>query len=132
MPKCRGRWCSGFEITAKSGTSELCQNCGCGSPPGAIALRIFARFPAASRQNRCCNGPPIVVIELLSPEDRISRYQERFADYRQMGIRNIWVVDPQTRRGYDCSTENWIEKTSFAIENSPIAVDLAVIFSELG
>jgi hypothetical protein len=49
-----------------------------------------------------------------------------------MGIRNIWVVDPQTRRGYDCSTENWIEKTSFAIENSPIAVDLAVIFSELG
>ena len=76
--------------------------------------------------------PPIAVIEVLSPEDRISRYQERFQDYRRMGIRHIWVVDPQTRHGYDCSTESWIETTSFAVENSPITVDLSVIFAELG
>ena len=76
--------------------------------------------------------PPIAVIEVLSPEDRISRYQERFQDYRRMGIRHIWVVDPQTRHGYDCSTGSWIETTSFAVENSPIAVDLSVIFAELG
>jgi Uma2 family endonuclease len=76
--------------------------------------------------------PPIAVIEVLSPEDRISRYQERFQDYRRMGVRHIWVVDPQTRHGYDCSTESWIETTSFAVENSPIGVDLSVIFAELG
>jgi Uma2 family endonuclease len=75
--------------------------------------------------------PPIAVIEVLSPEDRVSRYQERFQDYRQMGIRHIWVVDPQTKRGYDCSTESWIETTSFSVENSGIAVDLSVIFAEL-
>jgi Uma2 family endonuclease len=75
--------------------------------------------------------PPIAIIEVLSPEDRISRYQERFGDYRQMGIRHIWVVDPQTRSGYDCSTGSWIETTSLAVENSPIAVDLSVIFTEL-
>ena len=76
--------------------------------------------------------PPIAVIEVLSPEDRISRYQERFQDYRQMGIRHIWVVDPQTRRGYDCSIGSWIETNSLAVENSSIAVDLSVIFAELG
>ena len=75
--------------------------------------------------------PPLAVIEVLSPEDRISRYQERFQDYRQMGIRHIWVVDPQTRRGYDCSTGSWIETNSLAVENSPIAVDLSVIFADL-
>ena len=75
--------------------------------------------------------PPIAIIEVLSPEDRISRYQERFGDYRQMGIRHIWVVDPQTRSGYDCSTGSSIETTSLAVENSPIAVDLSVIFTEL-
>ena len=69
---------------------------------------------------------------MLSPEDRISRYQERFEDYRRMGIRHIWVVDPQTRRGYDCSTASWIETTHLAVENSPITVDLSVIFAELG
>jgi hypothetical protein len=49
-----------------------------------------------------------------------------------MGVRHIWVVDPQHRRGYDCSTGSWIEAMSFQVENSPIAVDLAVIFAELG
>jgi Uma2 family endonuclease len=76
--------------------------------------------------------PPLAVIEVLSPEDRVSRYQERLDDYRKMGVRHIWVVDPQHRRGYDCSTGSWIETTSFAVENSPIGVDLSVIFAELG
>ena len=46
-------------------------------------------------------------------------------------IRNIWVIDPQMRRGYDCSTGSWMEMQSFAIENSPIGVDLSMIFAEL-
>ena len=75
--------------------------------------------------------PPLAIIEVLSPEDRISRYQERFSDYRQFGVPHIWVVDPQSRRGYDCSNGSWIETTSFTIENSPIHVDLVAIFSEL-
>jgi Uma2 family endonuclease len=75
--------------------------------------------------------PPIVVIEVLSPEDRVSRYQQRFADYREMGVRHIWVVDPQSRGGYDCSSGSWIETTSFNVENSPITVDLSIIFAEL-
>ncbi len=74
---------------------------------------------------------PLAVIEVVSPEDRISRYDRRIRDYRQVGIRHIWVVDPQTCRGYDCSTGSWIETQSFAIESSPIAVDLSVIFADL-
>jgi Uma2 family endonuclease len=76
--------------------------------------------------------PPLAVIEVLSPEDRVTRYQERLDDYRKMGIRHIWVVDPQTRRGFDCSTGSWVERQSFAVENSPITVDLSAIFAELG
>ena len=75
--------------------------------------------------------PPIAIVEVLSPEDRVSRYQQRFADYRQMGVAHIWVVDPKTRRGYNCSGGSWIETMSFQVENSPITVDLSVIFAEL-
>jgi Uma2 family endonuclease len=78
------------------------------------------------------NEQPLLVIEVISPEDRISRYEQRIKDYRSVGVRHIWVIDPQTQRGYDCSTGSWIEKPSFAIENSAIAVDLSVIFAELG
>ena len=75
--------------------------------------------------------PPLAVVEVLSPEDRVSRYQERLADYRQMGVRCIWVVDPQNRRGYDCSTGSWIETMTFTVQNSPITLDLSGIFAEL-
>src|ERR1035438_5938440 len=56
------------------------------------------------------SNPPLAVIEILSPEDRISRYNERLADYRQMGIPNVWVIDPANRVGYDCSTAGWLPK----------------------
>lgn len=75
--------------------------------------------------------PPLAVIEVVSPEDRISRYEQRIDDYRNMGVRHIWIVDPQTRRGFDCSTGSWIETQFFRVESSPVAVDLSVIFAEL-
>jgi Uma2 family endonuclease len=74
---------------------------------------------------------PLAIIEVLSPEDRVSRYQQRLDDYRRMGVNNIWVVDPETRRGYDCSSGSWIHRQSLSIANSPITVDLATIFAEL-
>lgn len=75
--------------------------------------------------------PPVAVIEVLSPEDRVAVYQDRLEDYRKMEVRHVWVVDPLHRRGYNCSTRSWIETMSFAIENSPIAVDLVTIFAGL-
>jgi Uma2 family endonuclease len=75
--------------------------------------------------------PPLAVIEVVSPEDAVSRFIQRIDDYRNMGVRHIWIVDPQTRRGFDCSTGSWIETQSFKIEGSPITVDLSVIFAEL-
>jgi Uma2 family endonuclease len=38
--------------------------------------------------------PPIAVFEVLSPEDTMARLMIKLADYDQMGIRTIDVVDP--------------------------------------
>lgn len=75
--------------------------------------------------------PPVAVIEILSPEDRVLRYAERLADYRSMGVENIWVVDPAARKGFDCSTGDWIETAHFAVPGSPIHVDLAALFAAI-
>jgi Uma2 family endonuclease len=44
--------------------------------------------------------PPFLCIEIVSPEDRVLRLNERLSDYFQMGVRYVWVIDPQTKRGF--------------------------------
>jgi Uma2 family endonuclease len=77
--------------------------------------------------------PPIAVIEILSPEDRVPRYSERLDDYRSMGVRHIWVIDPALRKGFDCSGTvsggSWIETATFTVAETPIHIDLAAIFA---
>lgn len=72
--------------------------------------------------------PPVAVIEVLSPEDRVPRYAERLADYRVTGIKNIWVVDPVARKGFDFSADDWIETARFAAPDTPISIDPAALF----
>jgi Uma2 family endonuclease len=44
--------------------------------------------------------PPLVVVEILSPDDRISDVIEKFEEYRAWGVPHVWLVDPETRRIY--------------------------------
>ena len=45
-------------------------------------------------------SPPFICIEVLSPEDRIGRMQERIDDYLAFGVGYVWVIDPRTRRAW--------------------------------
>lgn len=45
-------------------------------------------------------NPPILCIEILSPEDRMSRIEARISDYLAMGVPHVWVIDPYTRQAY--------------------------------
>ncbi len=39
--------------------------------------------------------PPIAVFELLSPEDTLRRMVIQLQGYERMGIRNIFLIDPE-------------------------------------
>lgn len=75
--------------------------------------------------------PPLAVIEILSPEDRWGRYSERLEDYRQMGIKNIWVVDPKGHKGYDCSGRDRIETLDFVIPRTKVELYLEAVFADI-
>jgi Uma2 family endonuclease len=74
--------------------------------------------------------PPLVCIEVLSREDTMSRVVERLDDYLNMGVPNIWVIDPQTRRGYRYTAEGFLEAKDGVLRASRphIAVPLASLF----
>ena len=40
-------------------------------------------------------APPLVIFEILSPQDRIARLLVRLADFEAMGVQGIYVVDPE-------------------------------------
>jgi Uma2 family endonuclease len=44
--------------------------------------------------------PPFLCIEILSPEDRMSRLEIRIQDYLTMGVPYVWVLDPSTKQAY--------------------------------
>jgi hypothetical protein len=46
---------------------------------------------------------------VLSPEDSFPKLQERLDDYLVMGVPNIWVLDPPSRRGWSIAREGHFE-----------------------
>jgi Uma2 family endonuclease len=46
--------------------------------------------------------PPVVCVEILSPEDRMSRTIDVVMDYFRMGVPNVWIIDPLQKIAYVC------------------------------
>jgi Uma2 family endonuclease len=44
--------------------------------------------------------PPLVCIEILSPEDRMSRMNQKMSDYLAFGVRAVWILDPKTKQAF--------------------------------
>lgn len=77
--------------------------------------------------------PPLIAIEILSPEDRLSRFQHRIDDYLAFGVENIWIVDPETRRAWtaDASGLHLVQSGELTVPDTPIRVVLSEVFAEL-
>ncbi|HSP70312.1 MAG TPA: Uma2 family endonuclease [Bryobacteraceae bacterium] len=76
--------------------------------------------------------PPFICIEVLSPEDRMSRTEERVDDYLAMGVRYVWVLGPATKLARSITpVEGWREEKSAVLKtlDPPIEIPLAEIFS---
>jgi Uma2 family endonuclease len=44
--------------------------------------------------------PPFLCVEILSPEDRVGRMQDRIDDYLRFGVRYVWVIDPYRQKAW--------------------------------
>jgi Uma2 family endonuclease len=75
--------------------------------------------------------PPLLVIEILSPDDSYSDTEERAQDYRAMGVETVWIINPKTRTGRMCSGVEWIEASRLEVKGTPLYVNLPEIFSQL-
>ena len=75
--------------------------------------------------------PPFICIEIVSPQDRMIRIQERVKDYLDMGVPYVWVLDPETRTAYCATPTEGLREIKSGIlvtENPAIEVPLAELF----
>jgi Uma2 family endonuclease len=58
-----------------------------------------------SEVEQVLSKPPLLCVEVLSPEDRLSRIRTRINEYHEMGAPDAWVIDPQTRECYQSTSK---------------------------
>lgn len=90
-------------------------------------LCVFLTNP----NERVPSTPPFLCIEILSPEDRMSRVEVRINDFLNMGVSMVWIIDPETRQAYTATAVEGLRevKTGVLRTASPvIALPLAEVF----
>lgn len=95
--------------------------------PDVLVMRAGERF------DRFVTHPPLIAIEILSPEDTVRAMQSKAAEYRSFGIENIWIIDPEPRIAYRY-TEAGLEEVrigELTVPATPIRVVLSELFAEL-
>jgi len=95
--------------------------------PDVLVMRSGDRF------DRYVTQPPLIAIEILSPEDTLRAMQEKAAEYRLFGVEHIWVVDPEPRIAYRYTGSSLEEVHSgeLTVPGTPIRVVLSEMFAEL-
>lgn len=96
-----------------------------------VRIADLAILPLQRSYEAALTHPPVGIIEVLSPEDRVSRYQQRLDDYRAMGVAHIWVIDPMLHKAYDCSQGGWQPVDMLRITNPAVEIPLDPLWKKL-
>ena len=77
--------------------------------------------------------PPLACIEILSKDDTLRSMQDRIDDYLELGVANIWILDPVSRRAYVCTRGGLQEPAGGVLEaaESGILILLDEVFGDL-
>ncbi len=71
---------------------------------------------------------PWIVVEILSPEDRMSRMQRKLEDYYTADCPNIWILDPWRRRAYRYDGTSIGEVSELGTDDGRVSLSVSMLF----
>jgi Uma2 family endonuclease len=82
--------------------------------------------------DRVLQTPPLLWIEILSPEDRPLRVNRKVQAILESGVPNVWVIDPETLESELHTAEKCtaLEDGVLRIAGTEIVVPLSTIFED--
>ena len=75
--------------------------------------------------------PPLVIVEILSKDDRHSDVIQKLDEYREWGVAYIWVIDPSTKRFWLYNEIGLQNVSSLALSEYPFQLTPAELFADL-
>ncbi len=101
--------------------------------PTRVRIPDVCVLSASLPRERIITHPPLLCVEALSPRDTLKAMRKRIQDFFDMGVKDIWIFDPETRTAHVCTASATTEHRSGALRvaNTKIALSIEEVFSTL-
>jgi Uma2 family endonuclease len=73
--------------------------------------------------------PPLVAIEILSPDDTLADIMQRLKEYQDWGVVHVWLADPQARKFYVYSRQGLLAVAAFELPEFGARIAADEVFS---
>ena len=97
-----------------------------------VRICDIALLRADAPREKVTKTAPLLCIEVMSPEDRLSRAKIVLGDYLRMGVEHIWLLDPMRRAAYTLDASGLHEQEgTLSVPDTAICLDVDALFARL-
>lgn len=93
--------------------------------PDVMVLQAAACYPPVIEQ------PPILCIDVVSPDDRLPDLVIRAGDYWTRGVPVTWILDPETKQSFIYSDQGTVETSGPVLRHGQIELPVAELLAQL-
>jgi len=95
--------------------------------PDVCVLRV------GSPREKVLTRPPLIVLEIMSPEDTVRRASVKAIEYLDFGVEYVWIVDPSARVAYSGTLTGLelVPSGVLSVPETPILVRIGELFEKL-
>ena len=90
----------------------------------------LAVFAAAPPLEQAPSSPPLIVVEIASPDDHLQDFLQKLEEYRAWGVRHVWVVEPELKKFYVYTATGLTQVSQFDLPQFGFLVIAAELFTE--
>jgi Uma2 family endonuclease len=74
--------------------------------------------------------PPLLIVEVITPEDRFTHIMQKLDEYRRWGVEHVWLVVPDLRRLYVYNLRGLMEVGRFELEKPAVRITADELFAK--
>ena len=97
--------------------------------PSRVRIPDVAIVPADDKDEVQVK-PPLLCIEIKSPDDRLSRLLKIISEYLAFGVPMIWIIDPYNREAFVVTQENQLPQPVEELRWKDVVIQLSDILPE--